>query len=137
MPKAVQKINLSTLKHANPTQFSLPYCDLIGDKLNEFSRFESVLPVLVITEWSLPALILIHESFVIFSFAIPLRRGDLEWLGGHLASSQGQSTIAIQTQLKEQCQMALIFFYLFLISGSYGVFLKKIIYIFFWTENWD
>ena len=74
--------------------FSLSYSDLIGKKLNRFPWVESVLPMTVIGELSLPVLISTHEPFIVF-FS-PLSNWGREWwssFGGHLASSRGQPTV--------------------------------------------
>lgn len=60
--------------------FSLSHCDLIGNKLNWFPEVESALPVMEVSVWSLPGLILTHDLFVVFSSPAHLRKGGIEQL---------------------------------------------------------
>lgn len=51
-------------------EYRLPwllYSDLISNKWNSFPQVQSVLPMMVVSEWSLLALIFTHEPFVTFS----------------------------------------------------------------------
>ena len=78
--------------------FSLSCSYFISNKLTSFPQVESVLPMAVVAEWSLPVLMPNHKPFVIFSLPCPAE--DSEWqnvFGGHLASRQGQFTMHIHT----------------------------------------
>lgn len=62
-----------------------------------FLQAESVLPIMVIYEWSLPALVLTQKPFTLFSSLLPSWGG--EWwssFGEHLASRQGQPSTAAE-----------------------------------------
>lgn len=54
--------------------FILPYSDSIANKLNKFPYAESVLPVMVISEQSLPVLIL--TIFILFYVPCPAEEGS-------------------------------------------------------------
>ena len=85
--------------------FSLPCSDLIGNKLTYFPQVKSVLPVMVIAEWSLAVFILTHKLCIII-FA-PF--GVTEWLSVHLTSSQGQPTTSLAFNFETFCFFSLYF----------------------------